>query len=70
MYVFQVGGLSFDVFFTDHFFLIENLTKVKSSMESLVAKKRNETQKPKLLKLKKSSPFPPPPVIIWIQQGT
>ena len=50
------------------FFLIENLTKVKSSMESLVAKKRNETQKPKMLK--KSSPFPPPPVIIWIQQGT
>ncbi|KAM7442313.1 N-acetylneuraminate 9-O-acetyltransferase [Porites harrisoni] len=44
----------------------QNLTKVKSSMESLVAKKRNETQKPKMLK--KSSPFPPPPVIIWIQQ--
>ena len=43
-----------------------NLTKVKGSMEALVAKKRNESQ----MLLKKTSPFPPSPVIIWVQQGT
>ena len=35
-------------------------------MEALVAKKRNESQ----MLLKKTSPFPPSPVIIWVQQGT
>ena len=45
----------------------DNLTKVKSSMEALVAKKRNESQ---MLQMpKKLNPFPPSPVIIWIQQG-
>ena len=35
-------------------------------MEVLVAKKRNESQ----MLLKKTSPFPLSPVIIWVQQGT
>ena len=35
-------------------------------MEALVAKKRNESQ----MLLKKTSPFPLSPVIIWVQQGT
>lgn len=34
-------------------------------METLIAKKRNESQP----LLKKWSPFPPSPAIIWIQQG-
>lgn len=34
-------------------------------MEALVAKKRNESQ----MLLKKTSPFPPSPVIVWVQQG-
>lgn len=46
-------------------FFTANLTKVKSSMETLIAKKRNESQP----LLKKWSPFPPSPAIIWIQQG-
>ncbi|KAJ7390613.1 N-acetylneuraminate 9-O-acetyltransferase [Desmophyllum pertusum] len=41
-----------------------NLTKVKGSMETLVAKKKNESQ----ALPKKSSLFPPSPVIVWIQQ--
>ena len=45
-------------------FFTANLTKVKSSMETLIAKKRNESQP----LLKKWSPFPPS-AIIWIQQG-
>ena len=34
-------------------------------METLIAKKRNESQP----LLKKWSPFPPSPAIIWVQQG-
>lgn len=45
-----------------------NLTKIKGSMETLVAKTRNESQKTQMQRQKKSSPFPPSPVIIWIQQ--
>ena len=47
----------------------DNLTKVKKSMETLVAKIRNESQKMQQQIPKKSSPFPPSPVIIWVQQG-
>ncbi|XP_074628505.1 N-acetylneuraminate (7)9-O-acetyltransferase-like [Acropora palmata] len=43
-----------------------NLTKVKRSMERLVAKKQSENQK-QMIK-KKTNLFPPSPVIIWIQQ--
>ena len=52
------------------FLFIDNLTKVKGSMEALVAKKRNESQMI-LSKThnKQSNPFPPSPVIIWVQQG-
>ena len=46
----------------------DNLTKVKRSMERLVAKKQSENQK-QMIK-KKTNLFPPSPVIIWIQQGT
>ena len=49
------------------FLFADNLTKVKRSMETLVAKKRNESQKMQIPR--KSSPFPPAPAIIWIQQG-
>ena len=47
------------------FSFADNLTKVKGSIEALVAKKRNESQ----MLLKKTSPFPPSPVIVWVQQG-
>ena len=47
------------------FHFTDNLTKVKGSMEALVTKKRNDSQ----TLLKKTSPFPPSPAIIWVQQG-
>ncbi|XP_068751421.1 N-acetylneuraminate 9-O-acetyltransferase-like isoform X2 [Montipora capricornis] len=45
-----------------------NLTKVKRSMEMLVAKKRNESETMQMQAIKKTSLFPPSPAIIWVQQ--
>ena len=62
--------ISLSVMLKYDFLFIDNLTKVKGSMEALVAKKRNESQMI-LSKThnKQSNPFPPSPVIIWVQQG-